>query len=118
MNAAGTSALATVYRLGWARSRPLLTPTSYQFWALPNASISRDGNYIAFNSNMAYPAGCSNSTVQTNIGCADLYVITAPNGNGLGLSASSPAPTSPMLLEYDNSKKLRWAETIVEIGND
>jgi hypothetical protein len=59
-----------VYRLARAYSR-----SNEDFFAQPHAAISRDGKYIAFNSNMAYAhTGCPASFVSAT-GCTDVYVI-------------------------------------------
>jgi len=59
-----------VYRLARAYSR-----SNEDFYAQPHAAISRDGKYIAFNSNMAYAhTGCPANS-QTSTGCTDVYVI-------------------------------------------
>jgi hypothetical protein len=59
-----------VYRLARAYSR-----SDEDFYAQPHAAISRDGRYIAFNSDMAYAhAGCP-ANFQTTTGCTDVYVI-------------------------------------------
>lgn len=88
MASPSTAALATVYRLGLARSRSL-----QNFWSIPNASMSRDGNYIAFSSNMAYPTGGCSSSYNSSGGCAEAYVISAAGGGGLlGSVSGSPAP--------------------------
>jgi hypothetical protein len=81
----------TVWRLGWARSR-----SNENFWTIPNASISRDGNYIAFNSNMAYPAGTCSSTYKSNGGCSEAYVLSGPSGTPL-LGSSVTLEPPPVL---------------------
>ncbi|MGH9575052.1 MAG: hypothetical protein ACRD40_16165, partial [Candidatus Acidiferrales bacterium] len=59
-----------VYRLARAYSR-----SAEDFDGQPHAAISRDGRYIAFNSNMAYAhSGCP-SNFQTTTNCTDVYVI-------------------------------------------
>jgi Tol biopolymer transport system component len=59
-----------VYRLARAYSR-----SNQDFYAQPHAAISRDGKYIAFNSNMAYAhTGCP-ANFQSSTGCTDVYVI-------------------------------------------
>jgi hypothetical protein len=59
-----------VYRLARAYSR-----SAVDFDAQPHAAISRDGKYIAFNSDMAYAhSGCP-SNFQTGTNCSDVYVI-------------------------------------------
>jgi hypothetical protein len=59
-----------VYRLARAYAR-----SDEDFYATPRASISRDGKYIAFDSNMAYAhTGCP-ANFQTATGCIDVYVI-------------------------------------------
>ena len=44
------------------------------YWATPRAAISRDGKYIVFDSNMAYPNGCSGK-VHVKNECMDVYLI-------------------------------------------
>jgi ASPM-SPD-2-Hydin domain-containing protein/HYDIN/CFA65/VesB family protein/immunoglobulin I-set domain protein len=59
-----------VYRLARAYSR-----SNEDFYSQPHAAISRDGKYMAFNSNMAYAhTGCPASS-QTSTGCTDVYII-------------------------------------------
>ena len=58
-----------VYRLAQARSR-----SAEGYWATPRAAISRDGKYIVFDSNMAYPNGCSGK-VHVKNECMDVYLI-------------------------------------------
>jgi hypothetical protein len=59
-----------VYRLARAYSR-----SNEDFYAQPHGAISRDGKYIAFNSNMAYAhTGCP-ANFQSATGCTDVYVI-------------------------------------------
>jgi hypothetical protein len=59
-----------VYRLARAYSR-----SNVDFYAQPHAAISRDGKYLAFNSNMAYAhTGCP-ANFQSSTGCTDVYVI-------------------------------------------
>jgi hypothetical protein len=59
-----------VYRLARAYSR-----SGEDFYAQPHAAISRDGKYLAFNSNMAYAhSGCP-ANFQTTSGCTDVYII-------------------------------------------
>jgi hypothetical protein len=59
-----------VYRLARAYSR-----SNEDFNAQPKAAISRDGKYIAFDSNMAYAhTGCP-ANFQNGTDCADVYVI-------------------------------------------
>ena len=58
-----------VYRLAQARSRSLES-----YWAQPHAAISRDGHYVVFTSNMAWPNGCRAGTHVAN-DCSDVYVI-------------------------------------------
>jgi hypothetical protein len=62
--------ISYVYRLARAYSR-----SNEDFFAQPHAAISRDGKYIAFNSNMAYAhAGCPSNFVSAT-GCTDVYLI-------------------------------------------
>jgi len=59
-----------VYRLALGYSR-----SEEDFYAQPHAAISRDGKYIAFNSNMAFAhTGCP-ANFQTTTNCTDVYVI-------------------------------------------
>src|SRR5438874_2274285 len=59
-----------VYRLARAYSR-----SGQDFNATPKAAISRDGKYLAFDSNMAYAhSGCP-ANFQTGTNCVDVYVI-------------------------------------------
>ncbi len=59
-----------VYRLARGYSR-----TDEDFNAQLKAAISRDGKYIAFDSNMAYAhSGCP-ANFQTTINCTDVYII-------------------------------------------
>jgi hypothetical protein len=58
-----------VYRLAHARSRSL-----EDYGAQPHAAISRDGKYVVFDSNMAYPNGCP-GTWHVQNACTDVYVI-------------------------------------------
>jgi len=58
-----------VYRLAHARSR-----TAENYWAQPHAAISRDGKYVIFSSNMAYPNGCPRNMHVANE-CTDVYLI-------------------------------------------
>jgi hypothetical protein len=59
-----------IYRLARAYSR-----SNEDFYAQPHAAISRDGRYIAFNSNMAYAhTGCP-ANFYSSTGCSDVYVI-------------------------------------------
>ena len=60
---------SSIYRLAYARSR-----SSENYWAQPHAAISRDGKYVVFTSNMAFPAGCpENMHVASE--CSDVYLI-------------------------------------------
>lgn len=60
---------SAVYRMAHARSR-----SAEGYWATPRAAIGRDGNYVVFTSNMAYPNGCPrNAHVPGE--CTDLYLI-------------------------------------------
>jgi hypothetical protein len=92
MDTPGTGPLATVYRMAQARSR-----TEENFWTQVTASNSHDSNYIAFNSNMAYVAGCS-SAVQSAEGCADVYVISA-SGGPLFANPNDVPPAPPQNLK-------------------
>jgi len=59
-----------VYRLAHAYTR-----SDEDFYATPRAAISRDGKYIAFDSNMAYAhTGCP-ANFQSTTGCIDVYII-------------------------------------------
>jgi hypothetical protein len=58
-----------IYRLAHARSR-----SSESYWATPRAAISRDGKYVVFTSNMAYPNGCPARTHPADE-CLDVYLI-------------------------------------------
>lgn len=59
-----------VYRLARAYSRSV-----EDFDGTPRAAISRDGKYIAFDSNMAYAhTGCP-ANFQTSTNCTDVYII-------------------------------------------
>jgi hypothetical protein len=59
-----------VYRLAFAYSR-----SDEDFDGQPHAAISRDGKYVAFNSNMAYAhTGCP-ANFQSSTTCTDVYVI-------------------------------------------
>jgi hypothetical protein len=57
------------YRLAHARSR-----SSEGYWAQPRAAISRDGKYVIFTSNMAYPGGCP-ANMHVAGQCSDVYLI-------------------------------------------
>jgi hypothetical protein len=58
-----------VYRLAWSRTRD----DSSSFWGQQRAALSRDGRYVIFSSNMAYPSGnCSNPG---DLACDDVYMI-------------------------------------------
>jgi hypothetical protein len=61
---------SNVYRVARAYSR-----SNEDFYAQPHAAISRDGRYLAFNSNMAYAhSGCpANFQMSTN--CTDVYIV-------------------------------------------
>src|SRR6184192_3093342 len=60
----------SVYRLARGYSR-----SNEDFNATPKAAISRDGKYLAFDSNMAYAhSGCP-ANFQTATNCIDVYVI-------------------------------------------
>lgn len=58
-----------IYRLAHARSR-----SAENYGAEPHAAISRDGKYVIFSSNMAYPNGCPGSMHVANE-CTDVYLI-------------------------------------------
>ncbi|HKW34559.1 MAG TPA: hypothetical protein VJN92_16230 [Candidatus Acidoferrum sp.] len=58
-----------IYRLAHARSR-----SAENYWAQPHAAISRDGKYVIFSSNMAYPGGCPRNMHVANE-CMDVYMI-------------------------------------------
>jgi hypothetical protein len=60
---------SAVYRLAHARSR-----SAESYWAQPHAVISRDGRYMIFTSNMAYPNGCPANMHVANE-CSDVYLI-------------------------------------------
>jgi len=58
-----------IYRLFWSRTRD----DSSEFWGQQRAALSRDGKYIVFSSNMAYPGGnCSNPS---DLACSDVYLV-------------------------------------------
>jgi hypothetical protein len=44
------------------------------FWASPRATISRDGKYLVFIGNMAYPNGCP-AGMHVAGECLDVYLI-------------------------------------------
>ncbi len=58
-----------IYRLAQARSR-----STEGYWSQPHASISRDGKYVAFTSDMGHPAGCPAKMHVVNE-CTDVYLI-------------------------------------------
>lgn len=60
---------STFYRLARAYSR-----SAENYNANPKASISRDGKYIAFDSNMAYVNGCP-TNFQDTTSCSDVYIV-------------------------------------------
>lgn len=60
---------SAVYRLAHARSR-----SSEGYWSEPRAAISRDGRYVVFTSNMAYPSGCPGN-MHVPGECLDVYLI-------------------------------------------
>ena len=60
---------SAVYRLAYARSR-----SREGYWAQPRAALSRDGKYVVFTSNMAYPNGCP-SNMHVPGECLDVYLI-------------------------------------------
>lgn len=76
----GTS--GDIYRIAWSRTRD----DSQSFWGQQRAALSRDGKYIVFSSNMAYPAG--NCSDPTDLACDDVYLVS------LGTS-SGPTPEAP-----------------------
>lgn len=59
----------SIYRLAHARSR-----SAENYWAQPHAAISRDGRYVIFTSNMAFPNGCPQGMHVDNE-CSDVYLI-------------------------------------------
>ena len=60
---------SSIYRLAHARSR-----STENYWAQPHAAISRDGKYLVFTSNLAFPNGCPiNMHVAGE--CSDVYLI-------------------------------------------
>jgi hypothetical protein len=98
MNTAGTGPLSGVYRLGWTRSRSNNGVTN--FWTIPKASLSRDGNYIVFDSAVAWPAGNCNATTLADVGCADVMLISGPNGGPLlGGTGLLPPPSLAGVLQ-------------------
>lgn len=58
-----------VIRLAHARSR-----SAEDYWAQPRAAISRDGKYVVFTSNMAFPNGCPDGMHAAGE-CSDVYLI-------------------------------------------
>jgi hypothetical protein len=58
-----------IYRLAHARSR-----SAENYSAQPHAAISRDGRYVVFTSNMAFPDGCPANMHVANE-CTDVYII-------------------------------------------
>jgi len=60
---------SSFYRLARAYSRSV-----EDYNANPKASISRDGKYIAFDSNMAYVNGCP-ANFQNSTDCSDVYIV-------------------------------------------
>jgi hypothetical protein len=60
---------SATYRLAHARSRSMES-----YWAQPHASISRDGKYVIFTSNMAFPNGCP-ANMHVAGDCSDVYLI-------------------------------------------
>jgi hypothetical protein len=58
-----------IYRLAHARTR-----SAENYGAEPHAAISRDGKYVVFSSNMAYPNGCPRS-MHAASECTDVYLI-------------------------------------------
>jgi Abnormal spindle-like microcephaly-assoc'd, ASPM-SPD-2-Hydin/Protein of unknown function (DUF1573) len=65
----GNSNNMDIYRLVLARSRSMES-----YWAQPHATISRDGKYVVFTSNMAHPNGCPANMHVANE-CSDVYII-------------------------------------------
>jgi hypothetical protein len=61
--------VSKVYRLAHARSRSMES-----YWAQPHGSISRDGKYVLFSSDMAHPNGCPANMHVAN-DCSDVYMI-------------------------------------------
>jgi hypothetical protein len=61
--------VSKIYRLAHARSRSMES-----YWAQPHGSISRDGKYIIFSSDMAHPNGCPANMHVAN-DCSDVYLI-------------------------------------------
>jgi hypothetical protein len=57
------------YRLAHARSR-----SAMGYWQQPHAAISRDGKFVVFTSDMAYPKGCPANTIEQSA-CTDAYLI-------------------------------------------
>src|SRR5438094_1557466 len=77
------------YRLARAYSR-----SNEDFYAQPHAAISRDGKYVAFNSNMAYAhTGCP-ANFQTSTGCTDVYIISLLEKAAAALPAITAQPVS------------------------
>lgn len=58
-----------IYRLAHARSR-----SAENYWSQPRAAISRDGKYVIFTSNMAFPTGCP-ADMHVSGECSDVYLI-------------------------------------------
>ncbi len=71
-----------MYRLARAYSR-----SNEDFNATPKAAISRDGRYLAFDSNMAYAHTSCLANMQNGTNCTDVYIIS------LLEKAASTAPT-------------------------
>ena len=67
---------STFYRLARAYSR-----SAENYNANPKGSISRDGKYIAFDSNKAFPNGCPANFQRNDIDgtptndCSDVFVV-------------------------------------------
>ncbi|HWH59836.1 MAG TPA: hypothetical protein VN682_19555, partial [Terriglobales bacterium] len=59
-----------VYRLARAYSR-----SDEDFYSQPHAAMSRDGRYIAFQSDVAYAHGGCPANFQSTTGCTDVYVL-------------------------------------------
>ena len=60
---------SAAYRVAHTRSRTLES-----YWAQPHAAISRDGRYVTFTSNMAWPNGCP-AGMHVAGDCSDVYLI-------------------------------------------
>lgn len=86
-------ASGSLYDLAWCRSRM----QNVNFWGQCRAAISRDGQYVIFSSNMAYPSGgCPLNSTSNGLACDDVYLIGP-------LFGSSPAVSlSPVSLSFGN----------------